>query len=125
MGDFFGYLLGLGFVGLYLCAQFSVYLLDKRRIQGYMVENGFRLISCKWRIFGPGWFGERDSRIYAVIYEDTEGNICGTHIKTALGSGVYHLDSEIIQPSDTKVCESLQEENARLKEEIRRLKSKR
>jgi len=59
--------------------------------------------------------------MYNVKFEDKEGNIKKTTIKTSLFSGVYKTDEKIIKPSNR---ENLKAENARLKQEIEQLKKK-
>jgi hypothetical protein len=74
--------------------------------------------------FGPGWFGEKSDRIYAVRYLDKDGNEHEARCKTSMWTGVYFTQDEIVRhakrPSDKQ--ESLEEENRRLRDELERLK---
>ncbi len=33
-------------------------------VEQYIREGGWELVDRSWDPFGPGWFGEKDSRIY-------------------------------------------------------------
>jgi hypothetical protein len=124
--------------------------LDKDRIADYIRERGGRVISIDWAPFGKGWFGDKNDRIYEVVYYDGEGNQHFAACKTSLFSGVYWTDDRIThrktawvsglpnenrpgnpliraipETSDEDFAsehDRLKEENARLKEELRRLK---
>ena len=50
-----------------------------------------------WAPFGPGWFGEKSDRIYAVRYLDAEGNEHEAHAKTSLWTGVYFTEDEVVR----------------------------
>lgn len=63
--------------------------LDRGRIRAYADANGWELLSCRWSPFGPGWFGARRERIYAIEYRDREGGVHQAYAKTALFGGVY------------------------------------
>ena len=71
--------------------------LDDGWIKGYLSERNCTLIEKKWQPFGPGWFGEKDSRIYEVTYRDAEGNIHQAYTKVSLFSGVYFTEDRITQ----------------------------
>ena len=47
--------------------------MDKDRITAYVQERGGRIVSINWAPFGRGWFGEKNDRIYEVVYYDREG----------------------------------------------------
>jgi hypothetical protein len=63
--------------------------LDKNRITEYVCERGGRIVSITWAPFGKGWFGEKNDRIYEVVYYDAEGNQHWATCKTGVFSGVY------------------------------------
>jgi hypothetical protein len=42
--------------------------LDKGRITDYIHRRGGRIVSINWAPFGRGWFGEKEERIYEVVY---------------------------------------------------------
>ena len=71
--------------------------MDARWIKGYLSERNCTLIEKKWQLFGPGWFGEKDSRIYKVTYRDANGNIHQAYVKASLLSGVYFTEDRITQ----------------------------
>jgi len=131
------------FIGAILFAIFVRLMagsMDVDRIDEYISERGGRIIEKQWTPFGKGWFGEKDSRIYRVIYEDSQGNIHEATCKTSMFSGVYFSEDQIVQRrqrrknhednvtlQDTATQEdhhvtSLQEENRQLREEIERLR---
>ncbi len=47
---------------------------------------------------GPGWFGEKDSRIYEIVYRDRDGHVPLAHVKSSMMSGVYLKNDQIIEP---------------------------
>jgi hypothetical protein len=63
--------------------------LDKDRIAAYLAERGSRIVSINWAPFGKGWFGEKNDRIYEVVYYDRDGHQHWATCKTSLFSGVY------------------------------------
>ena len=120
--------------------------MDGDRVDEYIRERGGRIVEKHWSPFGKGWFGEKDSRIYELTYEDAEGNLHRATCKTSMFSGVYFTEDQIIQkrqrpkrqrPTDrddrrlqNKVTTQndtavslLQEENRQLREEIERLRN--
>jgi hypothetical protein len=72
--------------------------LDKDRIEGYIRERGGRIVSVNWAPFGRGWFGEKNDRIYEVVYYDAQGNQHWATCKTSLFSGVYWTEDRITYP---------------------------
>lgn len=102
---------------------------DSRRIDSYIRSMGGTLLDKTWTPFGPGWFGEKDSRIYSIHYLDREGNTHEASCKTGWLSGVYLTEDSIIQHGEhiqeKKSREAqLEEENRRLREELERLRLK-
>lgn len=117
--------------------------LDKDRIAGYIRERGGRVLSINWAPFGKGWFGDKNDRIYEVVYYDAEGNQHLATCKTNILSGVYWTEDRITHPKTKWVADLPKEnrpghsiiraipelreddlltENEQLKEEIARLK---
>jgi hypothetical protein len=89
-------------------------------------ENGWELVEKSWDPFGPGWFGEKDSRIYQIVYRDERGNLHKAHVKTSLLSGVYLTNDTIVEhaePVKMQAEVALEEENRRLRDRIRELES--
>ena len=98
--------------------------MDTDRVDAYIQERGGRIITKQWNPFGKGWFGERDSRIYELTYEDAHGNLHEATCKTSLFSGVYFTEDRIIQHGKQQNDGmTLQEENQQLRAEIERLRN--
>ena len=103
--------------------------LDGERVEAYIQGQGGELLDKSWDPLGPGWFGEKDSRIYQIVYRDKFGNVHKAHVKTSAFSGVYLTNDEILEPaanhatSETPEEESLAAENARLKARIEELEN--
>ena len=105
--------------------------LNHGRIREYIENKGGEIVEIQWDPFGPGWFGEKSDAIYQIKYLDRDGNEHLAHCKTSMFSGVYLTEDKIVkrkwqenqlQESPSNGPLSLEEENRRLKEEIRRLK---
>jgi hypothetical protein len=69
--------------------------MDNTRITDYIRERGGRVVSINWAPFGKGWFGEKNARIYEVVYYDKAGNQHFATCKTSLWSGVYWTEDRI------------------------------
>ena len=69
---------------------------DGDRVEAYIQDIGGVLLDKSWDPFGPGWFGEKDARIYAIVYRDRLGNVHRAHVKTSLLSGVYLTNDQIV-----------------------------
>ena len=97
-------------------------VMDSDRVKTHLEQRGGKLLEKRWNPFGRGWYGD-NNRIYQVRYRDRDGNEHQAACKTSLFSGVYWTDDEIVQyakrPERTI---PLEEENARLRREIQRLK---
>jgi hypothetical protein len=114
----------VGFIVIAIVFRMIAGSFDGQRVETYVRENGWELVDRSWDPFGPGWFGEKDSRIYQVVYRDRQGNLHKAHVKTSMFSGVYLTNDQIVEaaqptmpPNETAVTE----ENRRLKERIREL----
>ena len=70
---------------------------DGSRVEDYIRSMGGTLLDKSWDPFGPGWFGEKESRIYQIVYRDRAGYIHRAHVKTSTFSGVYLTNDHIIQ----------------------------
>jgi len=105
--------------------------MDTERIEEYVRGRGWKLEDRSWDPFGPGWFGEKDSRIYRIVYRDQHGDLHMAHTKTSMLSGVYLTNDEIIEraeesspgsPADPQETqESLREEVERLRDRVQEL----
>jgi hypothetical protein len=72
--------------------------MDKDRITDYIQQRGGRIVSISWAPFGRGWFGEKEERLYEVVYYDQDGNQHFAIAKTSLLTGVYWTDDRITHP---------------------------
>jgi hypothetical protein len=99
--------------------------LDSDRVKAYIESRGGRLLEKRWAPFGPGRFGEKSDRIYQVRYLDRDGNEHLAHCKTSMWTGVYFTEDRIAnyaeRPTGQRAA-SLEEENRRLREELKRLR---
>lgn len=116
----------VGFAVLALVVRLMAGSFDGERVERYVREQGWTLIDRSWDPFGPGWFGEEDSRIYQIVYRDQQGNVHRAHVKTAMLSGVYLTNDRIVQRADQPDAAqegTLAEENRRLRERIKELEA--
>ncbi len=94
---------------------------DGERVERYLRDQGYELIDRSWDPFGPGWFGEKDSRIYQVVYRDREGRVHQAHVKTSMMSGVYLTNDRVVEEPRSGVPrakESLENEKERLQRRL-------
>jgi hypothetical protein len=120
----------LGLVPLFIAAiiliRVAAAVLDRGRIQHYVESRGGRFMSAAWAPFGPGWFGGNRERIYLVRFYDHDGNEHEAYVRTSMWAGVYFTEDHVVHPArdpiDERDIESLEEENARLRAELARLK---
>jgi hypothetical protein len=144
-------LLVIGGIALVILLWVGTMALDKGRIRDYVEGHGGRVVSISWAPFGRGWFGEKEERIFEVVYYDGEGNQHFATAKTSLFTGVYWTEDRVTHPRAgwydslpprnergnpliTKLPRSsadhgddelqrLREENARLRKELEEKKS--
>jgi hypothetical protein len=124
--------IGLG-IGLWV---FSMSL-DKSRITDYVQQRGGRIVSISWAPFGKGWFGEKEERIYEVVYYDKDGKQHFATCKTSLWTGVYWTDDRVTHgkskwydslapgnaPRKPVIGQIPREEGEDVDEELRRLRA--
>lgn len=102
--------------------------LDRERIGNYFRARGDTLITCEWTPFGRGWFGERSDRIYAVRFRKSDGALWRAVVKTSMWTGVYLTEETAIVPAlgagdaRERTTADLEQENARLRAEVERLR---
>jgi hypothetical protein len=116
-----------GFIVVAVIVRLVAGSFDADRVERYVREQGWDLVDRSWDPFGPGWFGEKDSRIYQIVYRDQQGNVHRAHVKTSMLSGVYLTNDYVVQPGDhpgRAPDEDLAEENRRLRERIRDLEQR-
>ena len=94
---------------------------DGDRVERYIQDKGWELVDKSWDPFGPGWFGEKDSRIYEIVYRDGEGRTHRAHVKTSMLSGVYLTNDRIIDEAPEM---SVEEEKAALRKRLEELEGK-
>ncbi len=102
--------------------------MDQGRLESYIADKGWTLVDRHWEPFGPGWFGEKDSRIYRITYRDEEGALYEAHAKTSMMSGVYLTNERLIRARTTAeptAQMSLEQENEALKRRIEELEAER
>jgi hypothetical protein len=103
--------------------------LDGGRVERYVRDQGWELVDRSWDPLGPGWFGEKDSRIYQIVYRDQRGDLHRAHVKTSMMSGVYLTRDQIVERAApaplAPAAGDLVQENARLRERIAELEADR
>lgn len=57
---------------------------DGARVEQYLRDMDCELVDKSWDPFGPSLFGEKDSRIYEVVFRDREGRLHRAHVKTSM-----------------------------------------
>jgi hypothetical protein len=100
--------------------------MDGRRIEEYIHGQGGEVLECHWNPFGKGWFGEKSDRIYKVKYRDAQGNLHDSTVKTAMFSGVYFTQDEIVDYGEGQgnAPSDLEAENAKLRQRIAELEGR-
>ena len=114
----------IGFVMLAIVIRLVAGSFDGDRVEAYVRGKGWELVDRSWNPLGPGWFGEKNARIYRIMYRDTQGNLHHAHVKTSMLSGVYLTNDEIVEhsPESHRTKEQLlADENQRLKERLKEL----
>lgn len=119
----------LAFIMIALFFRVVAGTFDGDRVEEYIKGRGWQLLDKSWDPFGPGWFGEKDSRIYRILYRDQDGSVHEAHVKTSMFSGVYLTEDRIIKGKKSRRKtggddDDLAEENRRLREHIRQLESR-
>ena len=101
---------------------------DGGRVEAYVRDRGWELVEKRWDPFGPGWFGEKNARIYQIMYRDQNHTLHRAHVKTSMLSGVYLTEDrampEPLAPAPHAHSDSLKTENERLRQRIRELERK-
>lgn len=94
-------LIGLAFMVGILIRLFAGSL-DSDRIGEYIRGRGWELLDRSWDPLGPGWFGEKNARLYKVAYRDQEGHVHVAHVKTSMFSGVYLTNDQIVKTAEAQ-----------------------
>jgi hypothetical protein len=81
--------------------------MDRDRVRAYIAERGGEVVSQEWTPFAAGWFGNRDERMYRVVYRDSKGYMREATCKTSMLGGVYFTNDRLLadgravsEPSD-------------------------
>ncbi|GJM24922.1 MAG: hypothetical protein DHS20C16_13370 [Phycisphaerae bacterium] len=77
--------------------------IDRNRIKRYVEDRGGETLQIKWRLFGPGWLGNKNQRMYRVVYRDADGRDHRTNCKTSMFSDVYFTGDIILKYQFTEV----------------------
>lgn len=97
---------------------------DGDRVEQYIRDIGGELIDRSWDPFGPGWFGEKDSRIYEIVYRDRDGRTHRAHVKTSMMSGVYLTNDRIVADTPPRSVEEEKDQLRRRLAELERLSTR-
>lgn len=116
----------LVFLGIGIAVRLMAGRADRDRIEEQVAARGGRVVSIDWAPFGKGWFGEKNDRIYQVMYQDGEGRMRRAWCKTSMFSGVYLSDDEVIEDGGAGErergvedrLEALERENAELRRRL-------
>ena len=123
--EVFGFFFVFALIALF--ARLLAGSFDGDRVERYVRQRGWTLVDKSWDPFGPGWFGEKDSRIYQIVYRDEDGDVHRAHVKTSMMSGVYLTNQRLVQRAERPDPEpagserDLEVENARLRARIAEL----
>lgn len=114
-------------IGLVVVVRLAAGGMDGDRIAGYLRSRGCVLRRKVWTPFGRGWFGDKNDRIYAIEYDDQDGNRRRATAKTSMFAGVYLTDDELVRaaaPSGEPpaTVAGLRAENEALRAEVERLR---
>lgn len=111
----------VGLIVLSLLIRLIAGSFDGDRVKAYVEDDlGGELIDQSWDPLGPGWFGEKDSRIYEIVYRDKAGSMHRASVKTSMLSGVYFTRDQIIESAKNKEI-SLEEEELALRQRLSQL----
>lgn len=108
-------------IAIAILIRFVAGSFDGDRVEKYVRDMGCELIDKSWDPFGPGWFGEKDSRIYEIVYRDREGRVHRAHVKTSMMSGVYLTNDHVVEDRPER---SVEEEKAELRRRLVELEGK-
>ena len=122
MGPEAGLLLVPLFIAIAVGIRLFAGVLNHERIKEYIANKGGTVTGIQWSPFGPGWFGEKSDAIYEINYRDRDGHTHAAYCKTSMFSGVYITEDKIVGTAMPQNSVSLEEENRRLREEVRRLR---
>jgi hypothetical protein len=107
-------------IGLTVVIRLVAGSFDGDRVEQHIRDMGGELIDRSWDPFGPGWFGEKDSRIYQIVYRDRDGSLHRAHVKTSMMSGVYLTNDQLIEDASLG---SVETEKQRLRRRLAELEN--
>jgi hypothetical protein len=105
-------------ITLVIVMQLMAGSFDGSRVEKHVRDMGSKLIDKSWSPFGPGWFGEKNSRIYEIIYKGSVGRAHRAHVRTSMISGVYLTNDRVIEEAPKL---STEDEKAALKKRLAEL----
>ena len=85
----------VGVIALATIGRLITHQLDRSRILKYAADQGWQVIDCRWKLFGPGWLGSSRERIYELDYSDREGRTHTAFVKTSALAGVYLTEDRV------------------------------
>ncbi|MDB6025266.1 MAG: hypothetical protein JWM68_1489 [Verrucomicrobiales bacterium] len=83
-------------VGLAVVIRLMAGNQDDARIRQEIERKGGSVIKILWNPLGPGWFGDKNNRLYEVTYRDRNGQTIVANCKTNMFSGVYWSDPRVL-----------------------------
>ncbi len=95
----------VGGIGLLVGVRILDGAIDKARIKKYVESRGGEFREAKWRLFAPGWLGNKNQRMYRVVYRDGNGVNHLAHCKTSMFSGVYFTGDVVLPHSYKQIPE--------------------
>lgn len=111
----------IGFILLVIVIRVLAGSFDGDRVEQYIRDMGGELLDKSWDPFGPGWFGEKNDRIYEIVYRDRAGLVHRAHVKTSMLSGVYLTRDRVIEGPPPPRPMSVEEEKAALRRRLAEL----
>lgn len=87
----------VGAVVVAILGRGITHTIDRNRIRAYAQGQEWELLTCNWKLLGPGWFGNNRERIYAITYRDAQGRTHSAFAKTSLLAGVYLTEDRVTE----------------------------
>ena len=84
-----------GAVVVAVLGRFVTHGMDRSRIAKYADGQGWELLTCQWKLLGPGWFGNSRERIHAITYRDGQGRTHSAFAKTSALAGMYLTEDRV------------------------------
>jgi hypothetical protein len=110
----------VGFIVIAIFIRLCAGGFDGERVESYIRELGGELVDKSWDPLGPGWFGEKNARIYEIVYRDNRKTLHRAHVKTSMMSGVYLTNDKIIEEASP---DAIEDEKAQLRKRLEELEN--